>query len=240
MNRRHFLQKTFLSTLILNSSALELRAALPTLFEHLNLDDIEPYRIDLSEESVRTMLGSNSLPKVIQIQATSQTPDRNKWLKGEGKKGEDLYFETALNRHNKRETTFYGFEGACTPVTLLKTKTHDVYGQFFQNRAKNFTFGCVRGFDRHYYIVHPVFRRVFTYQHSCYGLPAADYERVRCDKCDEWHIQQLFQKKCDDKQVTLYAYPNCAKGGLHTFIGRVEHFEPCGVQDDHLSIGAEY
>lgn len=219
-------------------SATELRATLPHFLPKTE-EDAEPYELNLADPNVRKLLGENPLPNVIKIQATSQTPDRTKWLQGECKKGNDAAFESALTRHDDREMPYYAFSGVYTPVTLLKTATHDVYGQFFHNQTHNFKFACIRGFDKNYYIVHGVFQRIFTYQYNCYGLPAADYERIWCEKCQAIQIRQVFQKTCDLSRVVLYAYPNCSAGGSHSFIKRLQTFDKCGVQDDKLPVGAE-
>jgi hypothetical protein len=237
MERRFFLRNALLG--IVGMSAAEVRATLPRDGWKRDVD-FEPYPIDLTDPAIKDTLGTQSLPQLIRIQSTRQTPDKTRWLVGEGKSGCDRTFDQALTRHNQQVEPYYAYSGIYTPVTLLKTPTHDVYGQFFHNEARNFLYGCIKGFDGQYYIVDPTFRRVFTYKYNCYGLPAADYEQVFCSKCQAMQIRQLFQRTCDQQKVMLYAYPDCAAGGKHAFIRALKPFEPCGLKDDKFNVGAEF
>jgi hypothetical protein len=235
MERRAFLQKLGWSSLLLGAAPLR-AFALPQISA---LDDFDPYVIDLNHQHIQGLLQTNSLPSMIRIDSISQTPSRQSWVKGEGLQGVDYAFDNALQRHNQRNM-YYASSKCYTPATLLKTNTHPIFGQFFLNESETFCFGCIKGFDNAYYIVHPSFRRVFTYAYSCYGLPAQDYEAVWCTKCREMHIRQVFQKYCDNSYVTLYAWAECSSGGYHSFIKNYNPLQKCGVADDRLKVGSEY
>lgn len=235
MNRRDFLQKAGFG--LCAWSATDLRAM--NLFSASNVL-FKPYEIDLQQDHIQKLLKINSLPKTIRIDSVSQTPNRTTWVKGEGLAGQTQLFNAAVQRHNYKQDAYYAINQIITPTVLLQTPQHDIFGQFMMNEHRNFAYACIRGFDNSYYIVHPVFRRVFTYSYSCYGLPTKDYEMVTCRKCGEAQIRQSFQKSCDSSKGYLYAYPKCGRGDFHSFIPQIELLAPCGVADDRLSVGTDF
>lgn len=235
MNRRNFVRNSALGVFSLGTMSFE------DYVRFLDSPNVAAYEFDINAPDFQETLKSNSLPKTVRIKSRRKTPDKTRWDVGEGiEHSGDYKFGSAVSRHNNRVDDFYHIEGVYTPVTILQTANHDIYGQFFKNAHGNFTYGIIKGFDKKYHIVHPIMRRVFTYKYNCYGLPTSDYEEKRCTKCNERYVRQDFKKSCDSSIVTLYGWMKCSRGGVHSGIPRLDYLAPCGVKDDGINIGASF
>lgn len=235
MNRRKFIKNLGIS--ITTLSLIDIPVS--NIIDYNNR--IKPYEFDLDSNAFQNDLQQYSLPTTIKINSKRQLPSKTSWRVGEGQtSNSDSGFHLAVKRHNHRVDNYWEIRNVATPTFLLHTAHHDVYGQFLSNASNNFKYGIIKGFDKRYYIVHPAFRRLFTYKHSCYGLPMGDYTETTCSKCNEKYIKQYFKKSCTSKKVAFYYWHNCDKGGRCSGVPRIKNLQPCGIKDDGLQIGAEY
>lgn len=222
MDRRKFIQNAFLGAASLTLSWKSLAGTPDWEWE------IDPYRFDLYGSSFQQNLKNenNDLPTVISIHSRQRTPSKTKWGVGEGRNNSiDSNFRRAVNRHNNRVAhSYFKIQEITTPVFLLNIAKQgdivkNVYGQFLSNRVGNFSYGIIRGHNHQYYITHPAFRQIFTEEYGCYGLPSADFEEIRCGRCNEKYIRQYFKPHCGSSIIELYAqHDNCGGKG-HTCAG---------------------
>ncbi len=233
MNRRKFLRITGLNILVLGNLPIYGSSTFSSL--------IEPYQFNLDNPEFQKLLKKNSLPKTLRIKSIHKTPDRTDWGIGQGMNNVlETKFIHTVNRHNNNVDQYYQVEGVYTPVVLLKTANHNVFGQFFFNESQSFNYGVIRGFDERFYIVHPIFRRIFTYKFNCHGLPCGDFHEFTCSRCHEKYVRQYFQKSCTGEKVAFYGWHKCSKGGVHKGIPKITYLQPCGVKDDSIEIGLEF
>lgn len=236
MNRKKFLKTAFLGFAGMGLLSSTAQAGMPSLW--LPKDNIEPYCYNLNDPFFKDLLQTQTLPDTIKIRARRDS-NKDSWFSGEGKGfGQDRGIIQAVDKYNAGRMTFFHLSSeAYTPVTLLTTNTHTVYGQYFSSPLGQM--GIIRGSNGIFYPVHPAFRRVFTYEFECWGLPARAYEVDTCRYCKEKYVTQWFNRVCDHTNVRLMAYPSCARGGNHDGIP-LKNFSPCHIKDDDIPMGAEF